>query len=100
MWPGGSRRSRQQVRKPHGACDYEPFTDPPQSWSPPPRPVSLRRMIRQRRSAVAMDGETRLARDDFYRMLDRTLAVPGSGAVQRAALEVAAAPGAHGAPGG
>jgi SagB-type dehydrogenase family enzyme len=67
-----------QVRKPHGACDYQPFADPPQSWSPPPRPVALRQMIRQRRSAVAMDGQTRLARADFYRMLDRTLAVPGA----------------------
>jgi len=66
-----------QVRKPRGACTYEPFAQPPQSWSPSPRPVALRRMIRQRRSAVAMDGETRLSRADFYRMLDRTLAVPG-----------------------
>jgi len=67
-----------QVRKPRGACAYEPFADPPQSWSPPPRPVALRRMIRQRRSAVAMDGTTRLSSDTFYRMLDRTLAVPGA----------------------
>lgn len=67
-----------RVRKPRGSCAYEPFAEPPQSWSPPPRPVALRRMIRQRRSAVAMDGETRLSRADFYRMLDRTLAVPGA----------------------
>ena len=33
-------------------------------------------MIRQRRSAVAMDGETRISRDTFYRILQRTLAVP------------------------
>jgi SagB-type dehydrogenase family enzyme len=66
------------VRKPRGACVYPPFADPPQSWLPPPRPVALRRMIRQRRSAVAMDGQTRLSRADFYRMLDRTLAVPGA----------------------
>jgi len=66
------------VRKPHGAFQYPPFAEPPQSWSPPPRAVALRRMIRQRRSAVAMDGETRLSRADFYRMLDRTLAVPGA----------------------
>ncbi|MGB5177825.1 MAG: SagB/ThcOx family dehydrogenase, partial [Gammaproteobacteria bacterium] len=56
------------VRKPHGACVYQPFAEPPQSWSPPSRAVALRRMIRQRRSAVAMDGETRLSRTDFYRM--------------------------------
>ena len=65
-----------QVRKPREVRAYPSFTDPPQSWSPLPRPVALRRMIRQRRSAVAMDGETRLSRENFYRMLDRTLAVP------------------------
>ena len=65
-----------QVRKPRGVCAYPSFADPPQSWSPLPRPLALRRIIRQRRSAVAMDGETRLSRENFYRMLDRTLAVP------------------------
>lgn len=67
-----------RVRKPHGAIAYETFAAPPRSWSPPARTVALRRIIRQRRSAVAMDGETRLSRDDFYRLLDRTLAVPGA----------------------
>jgi len=67
-----------RVRKPREACAYESFADPPQSWLPPPRAVALRQMIRQRRSAVAMDGQTHLSREDFYRMLDRTLAVPGS----------------------
>ena len=66
------------VRKPRGVCAYEQFAATPQSWLPPPRAVSLRRMIRQRRSAVAMDGETRLTREAFYRMLGRTLAVPGT----------------------
>lgn len=66
-----------QVRKPHGTCVYESFVSPLQSWSPPPRTVALRRVIRQRRSAVAMDGETRISSTTFYRMLDRTLAVPG-----------------------
>ncbi len=65
-----------QVRKPHGACAYDRFVTPPQTWSPRPRDIALRRMIRQRRSAVAMDGETRISRETFYRMLDQTLAVP------------------------
>jgi nitroreductase len=65
------------VRKPHGVCAYQQFTVPPQLWLSPSRRVSLRRVIRQRRSAVAMDGETHLPREDFYRMLGRTLAVPG-----------------------
>ena len=67
-----------RVRKPWGAAAYEAFAEPPQSRVPPPRPVALRRMIRQRRSAVAMDRQTRLSRDDFYRMLQRTLAAPGA----------------------
>ena len=74
----GVERFASQVRKSHGTCKYEPFAEPPQSSSPPPRPVALRHMIRQRRSAVAMDAKTRLSRADFYRLLDRTLAVPGA----------------------
>jgi hypothetical protein len=65
-----------QVRKPHGDCKYERFENPPLSWVREARAVSLHRIIRQRRSAVAMDGRTRMSRDTFYRMLDRTLAVP------------------------
>jgi nitroreductase len=41
------------------------------------RPVPLRPVIRQRRSAVAMDGQTRIDRDLFYRMLHKTVASPG-----------------------
>ena len=66
-----------KLRKPHGAIAYEHFVDPPQPFAAQPRPPALRRLIRQRRSAVAMDGETSLPREDFYRMLGRTLAVPG-----------------------
>jgi SagB-type dehydrogenase family enzyme len=36
----------------------------------------LRTILHQRRSAVALDGRTRIARDTFYRILQRTL--PGS----------------------
>jgi SagB-type dehydrogenase family enzyme len=36
-------------------------------------PASLRRLIRQRRSAVAMDGRTSIGRDTFYHMLRATL---------------------------
>ena len=45
--------------------------------SPPARPVALRPVIHQRRSAVAMDGRTRIDRARFYRMLHRTVAGPG-----------------------
>jgi SagB-type dehydrogenase family enzyme len=40
------------------------------------RGISLRAMIRQRRSAVAMDGHTSMLRSTFYLMLCRTLTVP------------------------
>ncbi len=38
----------------------------------PIRPLSARRIIRSRRSAVDMDGTTHIARDTFYRMMLRT----------------------------
>jgi SagB-type dehydrogenase family enzyme len=66
------------VRKPRAAVRYEPLQPPPAGWPREPRPLSLRRIIRQRRSAVAMDGQTRIGRESFYRMLHRTLAVPGA----------------------
>ena len=64
--------------KPHGPSHYGLLEQPPQPYSLEPRPVSLRKMIRQRRSAVAMDGETRISRDTFYRILQRTLPVLGN----------------------
>jgi len=66
------------VRKPRGSSQYELFQGPPKQWSLEIRPISLRKMIRQRRSAVAMDGETRISRDTLYRILQKTLAVPGN----------------------
>lgn len=68
----------QQVRKPRAVCQYQQFEKPPLSQPLRSRPVSLRRMIRQRRSAVAMDRQTRISRETFYRILHRTLAVPGT----------------------
>jgi len=65
------------ARKPHGSSRYERFQCPSKQWSLEIRPISLRKIIRQRRSAVAMDGETRISRDTFYRILQKTLAVPG-----------------------
>jgi len=66
------------LRKPRGAIAYEQFTNPPHAGVLPMRQAALRRMIRQRRSAVAMDGQTSLPRNAFYRMLAKTLAVPGA----------------------
>ena len=52
-----------------------PESPTPASW--PARPVPLRSLIRQRRSAVALDGQTTIDRDLFYRMLQKTVASPG-----------------------
>jgi SagB-type dehydrogenase family enzyme len=41
-------------------------------------PASLRRIIHQRRSAVAMDGETAIGREVLYRILARTLPGPAA----------------------
>ncbi len=37
------------------------------------RSVSFRKMVRQRRSAVAMDGKTSIRREQFYQILKKTL---------------------------
>ena len=65
------------ARKPRTDQPYELFRPAPKPWSLTTRPVSLRRMIRQRRSAVAMDGVTTMSKETFYRILLKTVAVPG-----------------------
>jgi SagB-type dehydrogenase family enzyme len=42
-----------------------------------PTGLSLRKIIHQRRSAVAMDPRGRISRDTFYKILTKTLAGPG-----------------------
>ena len=74
----GVEEMAEAARKPRGSGQYERFQSPPKQGSLEIRPVSLRKMIRQRRSAVAMDGKTRISRDSFYRILQKTLAVPGN----------------------
>ena len=37
------------------------------------RSVSFRKTVRQRRSAVAMDGKTSISREQFYQILKKTL---------------------------
>ena len=64
------------TRKPRVSLRYEHHQSPPIPWCRGNRPVSLRKIIRQRRSAVAMDRVTRMTRDAFYTILERTLPVP------------------------
>lgn len=74
----GMSEIAETVQKPRGSSEYERFQSPPGQWSLEVPQVSLRQMIRQRRSAVAMDGRTRISRDGFYRICQKTLAVPGN----------------------
>lgn len=61
--PGSSHYASAEVKQDAGSvADYRAV-----------RPCLLRNIIHQRRSALAMDGRTRLARATFYRMLERTV---------------------------
>ena len=68
----------ESVRRPRGRPPYERPERPSRSWSLDRRSACLRKVIRQRRSAVAMDRTTRITRDTFYRILQRTVASTGS----------------------
>ena len=61
---------------------WTPTAPPSRSVDLPDRELSARQIIRQRRSAVALDGKTTLDRGTLYRMLERVL----PGAVPLAAL--------------
>ncbi len=53
-----------------------PAPAPPPAPRLPDRGLSAHRIIRQRRSAVAMDGETSMDRASFYRLLQRVMPQP------------------------
>jgi len=63
--------------KPPTAATYEPYRSPFPSLEWETSPLHLRRIIRQRRSAVAMDAHTGITREAFYQMLRKTLPGPG-----------------------
>ena len=65
------------ARRPRGPRPSGRLRESRTPGSFPARPVPLRPVIRRRRSAVAMDGQTRIDRDLFYRILDKTVASPG-----------------------
>jgi SagB-type dehydrogenase family enzyme len=50
--------------------------DPPAAPEAPERNLPAHRLIRQRRSAMSMDGETSISRDAFYQMLARLMPQP------------------------
>jgi nitroreductase len=63
--------------KPRTSDTYPPYTVPHLVSSSYERDLSLRKIIHQRRSAQVMDGRTEMKRNDFYRILERTLPGPG-----------------------
>jgi SagB-type dehydrogenase family enzyme len=62
-----------RVESPAAICWEAHSETRPRPSTPELRQLSARRIIRQRRSAVAMDGRTGLGRDDFYAMLDKLM---------------------------
>jgi hypothetical protein len=63
------------ARKLHGPVSYAKVQKKPNHFPLKIRSGSLSNMIHQRRSAVAMDGKTRISQETFYRILQRTVAV-------------------------
>ncbi|MBI2924392.1 MAG: SagB/ThcOx family dehydrogenase [Verrucomicrobia bacterium] len=68
----------QAARKPPTGAIFETLPSLPAPLPRPWREISLRQMIRQRRSAVAMDGVTTMSSSTFCQMLLKTLARPGA----------------------
>ena len=44
---------------------------------PKPSPISFRRIVHQRRSCLALDGQTGITRDAFYQILQKVMPRPG-----------------------
>jgi len=63
----------QASRKPSLRQDYPPKQAPETGVSFPPFTGSFRRIIRQRRSAMAMDGVSSMPLASFYALLERTI---------------------------
>jgi SagB-type dehydrogenase family enzyme len=72
------------ARKPPGVLARSQFEPPLPAWTIGDEPIPFRKIVHQRRSAVAMDGRSGLERDAFYQALRRTL--PGRGELPFSAL--------------
>jgi len=79
-WPTIDEVAVASARMESPAESYlEPRVEQPSETLPrSPRELPARQVIRQRRSAVAMDGQTGIDRDTFCDMLTRLLPRPGS----------------------
>jgi len=70
------------------SCEDSDLAAPPRSV----RPLAAEQIIRQRRSAVALDGQTALDRDAFYAMLARLMPASAESARRPRALPFATLP--------
>jgi len=52
---------------------YAVWPRPPRATAPEPATTSLRRIVRQRRSCLALDGKTAMSASAFFRVLESTL---------------------------
>lgn len=75
-WPLVAGMARATV-KPRGKVAPETFDETRELPKFAYPPASLRKVVRQRRSAVVMDTASAMSREDFYRTLSRTIPGPG-----------------------
>jgi nitroreductase len=78
-WPAIDEVARATRQAAPGEAFPERFQFDNRSLTAGDSPLPLRRIIQQRRSAVALDGRTGIARDAFYQILLK--AMPGAGQV-------------------
>ena len=72
-WPVITAVGAATRRTATGDLTHEPMSPLPSRSFVPLRPVSAQQIIRQRRSAVDMDGKTSIPRDVFFHLLARTV---------------------------
>jgi SagB-type dehydrogenase family enzyme len=77
LWPVIDEVAAATSVEPPAECSQEPRPEKEPSAPTRRSQISARQIIRQRRSAVALDGKTSLHRDILFGMLERTRARPG-----------------------
>jgi SagB-type dehydrogenase family enzyme len=76
-WPAIDQVAAATAKPPTAGAYSSPSSPAGPSGFADTRPFGLRPMIRQRRSAVAMDPNGSIGRDAFYRILNKTIPGPG-----------------------
>ncbi|HSC76003.1 MAG TPA: SagB/ThcOx family dehydrogenase, partial [Pseudomonadales bacterium] len=78
----GIEKIAEAARKPRTANMHAAWHALPTPILPEIRATALRKIIHQRRSAVDMDGVTRLSRNAFFHILQKTLPISGAAPFQ------------------